>query len=342
VRPVAERHERALERVPIDRPTHFHQPARAEILDRIAPLHIRPAAFARTFVQGRRKLLVEPLLTARTLRGHIRVVRIFRTNLPAIFYIHHMSEVEFREATFGHARQAPILDGFTLAVDAGEVVALVGASGAGKTTALKLVNRLLLPDAGEVRVQGKDTREWDPIRLRRSVGYVIQEVGLFPHLTVADNVAVVPRLERWDERRVGARVRELLELIGLASDTYAGRWPDELSGGQRQRVGVARALAADPSVLLMDEPFGALDPVTRRQLQDEFRRIQSTLRKTVLLVTHDVAEAMALADRIGVLETGRLIWCGPARAIQRCEDPRVRKFVDAVAVVPRSDPQGSA
>ena len=156
------------------------------------------------------------------------------------------------------------------------------------------VNRLLLPDTGEVCVQGKDTREWDPIRLRRSVGYVIQEVGLFPHLTVADNIAVVPRLERWAGDRVDARVRELLELIGLASDTYGGRWPDELSGGQRQRVGVARALAADPPVLLMDEPFGALDPVTRRQLQDEFRRIQSRLRKTVVLVTHDMAEAMAL------------------------------------------------
>ena len=142
------------------------------------------------------------------------------------------------------------------------------------------------------------------IRLRRSVGYVIQEVGLFPHLTVADNIAVVPRLERWEDHRVSARVGELLELIGLATDDFGGRWPDELSGGQRQRVGVARALAADPPVLLMDEPFGALDPVTRRQLQDEFRRIQSRLRKTVLLVTHDMAEAMALADRIGVLDAG--------------------------------------
>ena len=243
-----------------------------------------------------------------------------------------MAGVEFREVSFGHARQTPILDRFTLTVAAGEVVALVGASGAGKTTVLKLVNRLLLPDAGEVRVQAKDTRAWDPIRLRRSVGYVIQEVGLFPHLTVADNVAVVPRLEKWDDQRVGARVRELLELIGLTSDIYAARWPDELSGGQRQRVGVARALAADPPVLLMDEPFGALDPVTRRQLQDEFRRIQSTLRKTVLLVTHDMAEAMALADRIGVLENGRLIWSGAAQAIPQCDDPRVRKFVDAVRI----------
>jgi osmoprotectant transport system ATP-binding protein len=241
-----------------------------------------------------------------------------------------MDGVEFRQVSFGHGRQRPILDKFTLTVDAGEVVALVGGSGAGKTTVLKLVNRLLLPESGDVIVRGQDTREWDPIRLRRSVGYVIQEIGLFPHLTVADNIAIVPRLERWDDERVSARVHELLGLIGLTGDNYGHRWPDELSGGQRQRVGVARALAADPPVLLMDEPFGALDPVTRRQLQDEFRRIQSRLRKTVLLVTHDMAEAMALADRIGVLENGQLIWSGPPQAIPQSEDPRVRKFVDAV------------
>ena len=247
-----------------------------------------------------------------------------------------MDGIEFRHVSLGRSRQTPVLDGFSLTVDAGETLALVGASGAGKTTVLKLVNRLLVADAGEVRVQGKDTREWDAIRLRRSVGYVIQEVGLFPHLTVAGNIAVVPRLERWNDERVTARVRELLELIGLASDHYATRWPDELSGGERQRVGVARALAADPPVLLMDEPFGALDPVTRRQLQHEFRHIQSRLRKTVLLVTHDMTEAITLADRIGVLAAGRLIWCGPASAILQSEDPRVRQFVDAVTVDPRS------
>ena len=247
-----------------------------------------------------------------------------------------MDGIEFRQVSFGFSGQPPILNGFTLTVDAGETVALVGASGAGKTTVLKLVNRLVLPDAGEVRVQGRDTRDWDVVRLRRTVGYVIQEVGLFPHLTVADNIAVVPRLERWEDGRVSARVGELLGLIGLASDDYAGRWPDELSGGQRQRVGVARALAADPPILLMDEPFGALDPITRRQLQVEFRRIQSRLRKTVLLVTHDMAEAIALADRVGVLESGHLIWCGPASAILQSEDPRVRTFVDAITVAPRS------
>jgi osmoprotectant transport system ATP-binding protein len=246
-----------------------------------------------------------------------------------------MDGVEFRQVSFGHDRENAILDRFTLTVDAGSCVALVGASGAGKTTVLKLVNRLLVPDAGDVQVQGRDTRAWDAIRLRRSVGYVIQDVGLFPHLTVADNIAVVPRLEGWDVPRVDARVRELLGLIGLAPDEYGGRWPEELSGGQRQRVGVARALAADPPVLLMDEPFGALDPVTRRQLQDEFRRIQSRLRKTVLMVTHDMAEAIALADRIGVLDAGRLIWCGPAGDIVHADDPRVRALVEAVTIAPR-------
>jgi osmoprotectant transport system ATP-binding protein len=165
---------------------------------------------------------------------------------------------------------------------------------------------------------------------------VIQEVGLFPHMTVEDNIAVVPRLERWDAPRIRARVGELLDLTGLTSVGLERRWPDELSGGQRQRVGVARALAADPPVLLMDEPFGALDPVTRRQLQREFLRIQSTLRKTVLLVTHDMAEAMALADRIGVLDRGRLIWSGPAPSIADCQDPRVRTFVEAVMPAPLS------
>jgi osmoprotectant transport system ATP-binding protein len=251
--------------------------------------------------------------------------------------------VEFRHVSYGIAGRTPILEDVSLAVGAGETLALVGASGAGKTTILKLVNRLLLPDTGEVRVQGTDTREWDPIRLRRSVGYVIQEVGLFPHLTVADNIAVVPRLEGWPEERVSTRLRELLELIGLSPGTYAGRWPDELSGGQRQRVGVARALAADPPVLLMDEPFGALDPITRRQLRDEFRRIQARVAKCVLLVTHDMAEALALGDRIGVMEAGRLIWGGTPQAIFETGDARVRALLEAALPVPRSNtPTGPA
>jgi osmoprotectant transport system ATP-binding protein len=246
-----------------------------------------------------------------------------------------MPGIDFRDACFTHARGIAVLDRFTLTVSPGEVVALVGGSGAGKTTTLKLVNRLLLPASGEVQVLERSTRDWDPIRLRRLVGYVIQDVGLFPHLRVAENIAVVPRLEGWDGPRIDARVNELLDLIGLPPDTYASRWPDELSGGERQRVGVARALAADPPVLLMDEPFGALDPVTRRQLQGEFRRIQSQLKKTVLLVTHDMAEAMTLADRIGVLEGGRLIWSGPARDIVDSGDPRVRRFVETVGLASR-------
>jgi osmoprotectant transport system ATP-binding protein len=253
-----------------------------------------------------------------------------------------MSGVEFDEVRYTVGGGMPILDGFSLAIDANEVVALVGASGAGKTTALKLVNRLLVPDGGDVRVQGRSTRDWDAIRLRRSVGYVIQEVGLFPHLTIADNVAVVPRLEQWPEEKVGDRVRDLLQLVGLPPATYAERWPDELSGGQRQRVGVARALAVDPPVLLMDEPFGALDPVTRRQLQVEFRRIQDRLAKCVILVTHDMAEAMTLADRIAVMEAGHLIWCGRPEQILASEDARVRQLIDASMPLSRTSARGEA
>ena len=262
---------------------------------------------------------------------------LFRESLCDWPYSRVMEGVEFRRVSYGLTGGPRIVDNISLTVGAGEVLALVGASGAGKTTVLKLVNRLLLPDTGDVRVQGRGTREWDPIRLRRSVGYVIQEVGLFPHLTVADNIAVVPRLERWAHDRVATRVRELLELIGLAPDAYAHRWPDELSGGQRQRVGVARALAVDPPVLLMDEPFGSLDPITRRQLQREFRRIQARVEKCVILVTHDMAEALALGDRIGVMEDGQLIWRGTPQGILECDDVRVRAFVDAVLPLPRSD-----
>ena len=246
------------------------------------------------------------------------------------------SAIEFREVSFARPAGPKILDHFSLSVDPGSVLALVGRSGAGKSTLLKLVNRLLVPDAGTVFVEGRDTREWQPIALRRNVGYVLQDVGLFPHMSVADNVAVVPRLERWSAERVQPRVAELLELVGLPPQEFAARWPDELSGGQRQRVGVARALGVDPPLLLMDEPFGALDPLTRAELHAEFRRIQSRLRKTVIIVTHDMGEAFALADRVGVLEEGTLIANDRAAAVAASTDPRVRRLLDAVPVIPRA------
>jgi len=199
-----------------------------------------------------------------------------------------------------------VLDHVDLTIDRGEALALVGRSGAGKSTLLKMINRLLLPQAGAVHVDGRDTREWDPIALRRRTGYVLQEIGLFPHLTVEENVALVPRLDGWPDARRHDRAIELLELVGLPPGEFASRWPRELSGGQRQRVGVARALAADPPVVLMDEPFGALDSITRVELRTEFQRIRRHLRQTVVIVTHDMEEAFAIADRVLTLEDGRL------------------------------------
>ena len=244
--------------------------------------------------------------------------------------------IEFRGVSFARPARPRVLDHFSLTVASGDVLALVGRSGAGKSTLLKLVNRLLLPDDGAVFVEGRDTREWEPIALRRNVGYVMQDVGLFPHMSVADNVAVVPRLAGWSAGRIAPRVRELLELVGLPGEEFASRWPDELSGGQRQRVGVARALAVDPPVLLMDEPFGALDPLTRAELHAEFHRIQARLRKTVIIVTHDMGEAFALADRVGVLDQGALIANDRAAAVAASTDPRVRRLLDAVPVIPGS------
>ena len=229
------------------------------------------------------------------------------------------------------------VDGIDLSVARGEVVALVGRSGSGKSTLLKLANRMLVPQSGSVIVDGRDTREWDPIALRRRTGYVLQEIGLFPHLTIEDNLTLVPRLEAWPPDRRRARAAELLDLVGLPA-AFAQRWPRELSGGQRQRVGVARALAVEPPVLLMDEPFGALDPVTRSELQREFQRIQRQLRQSALLVTHDIAEAFALGTRVGVIDAGRLIVCDTPAAVARSADRRVRQLLEAVPPMPGGTP----
>jgi osmoprotectant transport system ATP-binding protein len=242
--------------------------------------------------------------------------------------------VQFVGVEFRHDGRAPILSGVTLSVSRGETVALVGRSGAGKSTLLRLVNRLLTPSAGSVIVDGRDTREWDAIRLRRQVGYVIQDVGLFPHMTIAENVAVVPKLEGWPEARVAERTRELLALVGLPPTEFAARRPHQLSGGQRQRVGVARALAIDPPILLMDEPFGALDPVTRAEVRREFTQLKKRLRTTVLVVTHDIGEAFALGDRVGVLDAGRLIAFDAPAQVAASNDARVRALVDALPVPP--------
>ena len=220
-----------------------------------------------------------------------------------------------------------VLDGLSFEVRAGETLCLVGRSGSGKTSALKLVNRLLEPDAGRVRVEGRPTTGRDPIELRRRTGYVLQGIGLFPHLTVAENAALVPRLEGWDETRRRARAGELLETVGLPPAEFADRWPRELSGGQRQRVGVARALAADPPLLLCDEPFGALDPITRRELQDEFRALTGRLGKTMIFVTHDVREALLMGDRVGLLEDGGLAFLGDTDAFRASDHPLVRSFL---------------
>jgi len=205
------------------------------------------------------------------------------------------------------ANGAFALDGLSLSVAPGEVLVLLGTSGSGKTTALKTLNRLVRPDDGTVTVLGRDVKSWDPIALRRSIGYVIQEVGLLPHLTIAENVEMVPRLLGWEPARRAARARELLALVGLDAERFLPLRPRQLSGGERQRVGLARALAADPPLLLMDEPFGALDPLTRRRLQDEFRALQHRLGKTVVLVTHDVPEALRLGDRVAVMAAGRVV-----------------------------------
>lgn len=236
--------------------------------------------------------------------------------------------IEFRGVSYRPDSEHLLLRQLNLEVRRGETLVLLGRSGSGKTTTLKLINRLLVPSLGEVRVEGRSTLTWDPIRLRRRIGYVIQEVGLFPHFTVERNVGVVPRAEGWPPDQVRERVRELLELVGL-DPAWGSRYPRELSGGQRQRVGVARALAADPPLLLLDEPFGALDPITRADLQREFRALQERLSKTIVFVTHDLREALLLGTRIGLFEGGQLVGVYRPSEFLRATEPIAASYVAA-------------
>jgi osmoprotectant transport system ATP-binding protein len=240
-----------------------------------------------------------------------------------------MIEIENLSKTFpGTAR--PAVDRLTLTVPEGDVCVLIGPSGCGKTTTMRMINRMIEPDGGRITVGGRDVLAIDPIALRRSVGYVIQQVGLFPHWSIADNIATVPRLLGWQEARIHGRVDELLTLVGMDPGTDRDRFPRELSGGQRQRIGVARALAADPPVMLMDEPFGAIDPITRARLQGEFLKILHDLRKTIVFVTHDIDEAIRMGDRIAILRDGALIqYDTPETILARPANAFVERFVGA-------------
>jgi osmoprotectant transport system ATP-binding protein len=244
--------------------------------------------------------------------------------------------IRFENVTYGlngivyHA----IVKDIRFSVASGQTLVLLGRSGSGKTTLLKLINGLLVPTQGQVIVRGHQTTEWDPIRLRRGIGYVIQDAGLFPHFTVAQNVALVPTLEKWDRAQTASRVKELLTVVGLDPAEFASRKPHELSGGQRQRVGVARALAADPPILLMDEPFGALDPVTRAELQHEFSELARRLGKTIVFVTHDLREALLLASRIILLQSGCIIADAAPEEFLRIDHPEVRAFAASLTPVP--------
>lgn len=226
-------------------------------------------------------------------------------------------------------RETVAVAGISLEVSAGECVFLVGGSGCGKTTTLKMVNRLIEPSSGRIEIDGRDPRTLPGHELRRQIGYAFQQVGLFPHLSVAENVAITPELLGWEPSRVRARVDELLERMELPPDTFRERRPDELSGGQQQRVGLARALAAEPGILLLDEPFAALDPLTRDRLQQSFQRLRQELRLTVLFVSHDMVEALLLADRIAVMDQGRILQIGtPAELLAEPADLRVAQLLD--------------
>lgn len=238
------------------------------------------------------------------------------------------------------SRESPssrsLVSNLSFSIRAGEFLVLLGRSGSGKTTTMKLINRLLTPTEGQVKVEGRATTDWDAIELRRRIGYVIQETGLFPHFTIEQNVGLVPTLQGWNPKQIKARSHELLHLVGLEPGQFAQRYPHQLSGGQRQRVGVARSLAADPPILLMDEPFGALDPITRLELQQEFRRLQQELGKTVVFVTHDIQEAFILATRIGLMAQGELVELCDSAQFQRSPHPEAQIFLQTLRVPERS------
>ena len=238
--------------------------------------------------------------------------------------------IEFRAVQYAVNGSRPILSDVNLTIRSGEAFVLLGRSGSGKTTTLKLINRLLVPTAGQVLVEGRSTLAWDAIALRRRIGYAVQEVGLFPHYTVEKNVALIPRAEGWDAAKIASRVDEVLTLVGLPRGEFGKRYPHELSGGQRQRVGIARALAANPPILLMDEPFGALDPITRSEMQREFVDLRRRLATTVVFVTHDVAEALMLADRIALFDSGQVVGIFQPQEFRLSTDPKVRPYLESI------------
>ncbi|HEV7743561.1 MAG TPA: ATP-binding cassette domain-containing protein [Pyrinomonadaceae bacterium] len=247
--------------------------------------------------------------------------------------------VEFNDVSFAHTTAAaPIISHLSFSVQQGETLVLLGESGCGKTTTLKLINRLFLPTSGEVMVEGKATTAWDPIRLRRRTGYVIQEGGLFPHFTVARNIGLVPSLERWTTGKIEKRVDELLAVVGLEPGEFRDRYPRELSGGQRQRVGVARALAAEPPLLLLDEPFGALDPLTRASLQRQFVDLTQRLNKTAVFVTHDVREALLVGSHIGLMHQGKLLLLETPENFLKSKNEKALAYIETLGLASGNSP----